>query len=225
MKTIATFLILFASLLMNAQPLPKSTVDVSGEGTISVVPDQVAITVRVEHEGKIPKEVKQMNDRTINDVFQYLKNAGVDDKSVKTEYLNLNKNYDYNTKTYSYVANQTLRIQLKDLTKYETVMNGLLETGINRIDGIAFSSSKSSELEREARKKAVLDAKMKAEEFATTLGQSIGKAVHISEFQNVSYPTPYLKSAMAMDAGSVNQTLSPGEMEISIRVNVSFELN
>ncbi len=225
MKTFTISLILFSTLFMNAQNPPKPTVDVSGEGTVMVVPDQVAITIRVEHEGNNPKEVKQMNDRVVNDVFQYLRKAGIDEKYVKTEYMNLNKNYDYNKKTYSYVANQTISIQLKDLTKYESLMNGLLETGINRINGITFSSSKASELESQARIKAILQAKLKAEEYASALGQSIGKAVHISEFQNVPNPMPMYKSAMMMSDSEGSQTMAPGEMEIKVLVNVSFELN
>jgi uncharacterized protein len=225
MKTIAISLILFSTLLMNAQNPPKPTVDVSGEGTVTVVPDQVAISVRVEHEGNNPKEVKQMNDRTVNDVFQYLKKAGIDEKYVKTEYINLNKNYDYNKKTYSYVANQTISIQLKDLSQYESVMNGLLETGINRINGITFSSSKAPQLESQARVKAIQQAKLKAEEYVAALGQTIGKAIHISEFQNVSNPMPMYKSAMMMSDSEGSQTIAPGEMEIKVQVNVSFELN
>jgi uncharacterized protein YggE len=225
MKTIAISLILFGSLLMNAQNSPKPTVDVSGEGIVTVVPDQATITVRVEHEGKDPKEVKQMNDQTINEVFKFIKKAGIDEKYVQTEYLNLNKNYDYNKKTYNYVANQTISIQLKDLTKYETLMNGLLETGINRIQGIAFSSSIASQLESQARVKAIQQAKLKAEEYTAALGQSIGKAVHISEFQNVQNPVPMYKSAMMMSDSEGSQTMAPGEMEIKVWVNVSFELN
>jgi len=38
-------------------------------------------------------------------------------------------------------------------------------------------------------------------------------------------PSPMFKSAMMMDSGSAQQTLAPGEMQISVRVNVSFELN
>ena len=210
---------------MNAQIEPKPSVDVRGEGVVNVVPDQVTITARVEHSGTNPKEVKKMIDRTVNEVFQFLKQAGIDSKYVKTEYLNLTKNYDYKTKTYNYAANQTISIKLKDLSKYESVMNGLLETGINRIDGISFSSSKEAQLQSEARIKAIQNAKQKATEYASVLGQSIGKALQISEFQNVATPRPMMRSTMAMDASSEGQTMSPGEMEIRVVVNVSFELN
>jgi len=222
MKTIATTLILFSTLMMNAQTPPKPSVDVSGEGVVSIVPDQVAITVQVENEGDNPSEVQKKNDQTISEVLKYLKKSGIGEKMVQTQHIRLHKNYDYNTKTYSYVANQSLVIKLDDLTKYPTLMNGLLDTGINRIDGINFLSSKQKELEQEARTKAIMNAKTKASEYALALGQSIGKAIHISEFQPSSAPGPMFK-AMAMDASQA-PTMAVGEMEIRIQVNVSFEL-
>ena len=75
-------------------------------------------------------------------------------------------------------------------------MNGLLDTGINRINGIQFSSSNSEALQREARIKAIENAKQKATEYASVLNQSIGKALKISEFQNVSAPMPMLRSCL-----------------------------
>ncbi|PKA84376.1 hypothetical protein ATE92_2564 [Ulvibacter sp. MAR_2010_11] len=226
MKKICTLLILFTTLIMTGQTKPEATVDVTGEGIVYVVPDEVNITVRVENTGKNPKELKQENDRVVNSVFAFIKSMGIDNKYVKTEYIQLNKNYEYNTKTYTYAANQSISIKLKDLSKYESLMNGLLETGINRIDGISFESSKKASLESEARKKAVANAKMKAEEYASVLNQSIGKAVSISEFQASTFPQPMYKSAMmAQESSGDQQTIAPGEMEIRLTVNVSFLLN
>ncbi len=105
-------------------------------------------------------------------------------------------------------------------------MKGLMDSGINRIDGVNFSSSKKEELESQARKKAVEDAKMKATEYAGALNQTIGKAALISEYRNSVGPQPMYKSAMMSDeSGSGQQTIAPGEMEIRATINVSFYLN
>ncbi len=225
MKPLLTLTLVLITTFMTAQQLKKPTVDVSGEGIVNVVPDQVTISVRVEHTGSNAKEVKLKNDQIINQVLQFVKQAGIEEKHVRTEYIRLSKNYEYNTKTYNYAANQSVTIKLIDLSKYEDIMDGLLETGINRIDGISFSSSQQKELEAEARKKAVVNAKQKAMEYAGVLEQTVGKAVHISEFQQVNTPSPVLRSMSFDEASSSKQTIAPGEMQISARVNVSFELN
>ncbi len=230
MKTIPLiFLFLISNLLISQNTDLQPNVSVTGEGTVPVVPDKVTINVQVENKGENPKTLKQENDRIINTVLGFIKSMHVKDSDVKTLYIKLNKNYDYQTKTYSYVANQSITIQLKDLSKYEDLMNGLLESGINRIDGVYFSSSKEKELQSQARKKAIQNAKKKAEEYATVLNQSIGKAITISEFAGNSFPGPLnRKVEMVMSSGnssSNSQTISFGEIEIKATVNVSFILN
>jgi uncharacterized protein YggE len=208
-----------------AQNNLKPMVEVSGEGVVRVVPDEATISLRVENTGNNPKALKKENDRIVNEVLSFLKSQKINDKYVKTEYIRLSKNYDYNTKAYNYAANQSISVKLTDLDKYEAVMNGLLESGINRIDGISFSTSKQSALESEARKKAVTHAKMKAEEYAGVLNQGVGKALSIRENVSFTPPSPLLRSAMQMDSsGGGEQTMAPGEMEVRVTIYISFEL-
>ena len=226
MKTISTLLILLISTTMMAQTNPQPTVNVTGEGIVLVVPDEVTINVRVENTGKNSKELKSINDRVVNDVLAMVKRMGIADKDVQTEYVRLSKNYEYNTKTYNYAANQSVSIRVRDLKMYESLMNSLMDSGINRIDGISFSSSNKAALESQARKKAIENAKMKAEEYSGVLNQSIGKAISISEYRTDNNPQPvYRTMAMQSDTSGGQQTLAPGEMEIRVNVNVSFLLN
>jgi len=226
MKTINTILILLFSAIMMAQNNPQPTVDVKGEGIVRVVPDEVTVNVRVENTGKNAKELKSLNDGIVNDVLATIKRMGVEPKDVQTEYVRLSKNYEHNTKTYNYSANQSISIKIRDLKKYESLMNGLMDSGINRIDGISFSSSNKTKLESQARKKAIENAKMKAQEYAGVLDQKIGKAVSISEFNGTTNPQPMYRSmAMQSDTSGGQETIAPGEMEIRVNVNVSFLLD
>tara|TARA_R110000787_G_scaffold59922_14_gene135962 strand:+ start:29610 stop:30311 length:702 start_codon:yes stop_codon:yes gene_type:complete len=231
-KNLFILIILLSNLAMSQNNIQTTimqpTVDVMGEGIVKVVPDEVTINVQVENKGQNPKDLKQKNDLIINDVLVFIKSMKIADKQVQTEYVKLNKNYDYQTKTYSYVANQSISIYLKDLELYESLTNGLMERGINRIDGISFSTSKIKELKSQARTKAMQNAKMKAEEYTKVLNQSIGKAVSISEFSNTSYPGSVNRKTMMMssDASEMEQqTISVGEIEVVTKINVSFLLN
>ncbi|MCF4102633.1 SIMPL domain-containing protein [Gillisia sp. M10.2A] len=225
-----SILLLFAALgtfAVQAQqiPTPPPTVNVTGEGIVKVAPDQVTIKSRIEHEGKDVQEVKRKNDNTVNSIIKYLKSQGIAEKNIQTDYLNLNKNYNYNDKTYSYVANQAISIKLEDLKNYEKIMSGLLEAGLNRIDGIQFKSSEMEKHKTEARRKAVLNAKRKALEYVNPLGQNIGKAVSISEIETSNYQPVYRMEMMkASDAGGSQETIAPGELEVSVKVNIGFLL-
>ena len=226
MKRVTTLLIVLISTVMIAQTTPQPTVDVTGVGIVNIVPDHVTVSVRVENTGKDAKLVKQLNDAAISEVFSFMKSMKIDDKDIQTEYIRLSKNYEYNTKTYNYAANQSMKIKLRDLSQYEKLMNGLLQSGINRIDGVSFASSEVKQLESQARKNAMLNAKMKATEYAGALNQTIGKALSISEFNQGNPSPPMYKRAMAMsDESGGGQTIAPGELEVRVTVNVSFVLN
>lgn len=222
MKKSFLFLAMLITAITFAQD-QKNTVSVIGTGIVNIVPDKVVINSRVEHTGKSAIEVKKQNDKVVNDVIKYLKSRGIDSKHIQTEYIRLNKEFNYNTKDTFYSANQAISIQLQDLKKYEDIMSGLLNSGLNRIDGIEFQTSKKEELQSEARKKAVLDAQMKARDYAEALGQSIGAAIKISEVQTDQYQPVY--RVMEMKADSAEQeTIAPGEMEVRVKVNVDFLL-
>lgn len=227
MKKLFFVLAVIATMPIFAQQnLERSMVSVTGEGVVKVEPDEVLIKSRIEHEGSSAAEVKKQNDEVVNKVIKYLKSQNIDEKDIKTEYINLNKRYDYNDKTYSYVANQAISIRLQDLKDYEKIMKGLLENGLNRIDGIQFKSSEMEKYEKEARKLAVLDAQNRARELAQPLGQDIGKAVSISEMDYNNFQPVYrMDEAVEMSAAKGSQqTIAPGELEIKIKVNVGFEL-
>lgn len=215
------------SLGINAQQKEfLSTVSVTGESTLFVTPDYALIRVSVEHNGNDPQSVKANNDAVINTVFKIIKKHKIKDKDVFSERVNLNKRFDYQKKKYHYTASQSLKITLRDLSKYEALMQGLLNSGINRIDGVQFKASNLEEVKSQARIKAILNAKEKAVAYAQALGQQTGKAITISE-SGYSAPMPvrsYEVKAMAMDAAEEIQTIAAGDIEIKARVYVVFEL-
>lgn len=227
-KALLLFGLLVGVTAMAQQPQQFNYVSVVGEGTVTAVPDQVVIRARVEHTGESAQEVKSQNDKVISDLIVYLEEFGIPTENVKTEYLRLRKEQNYNTKEEYYAANQALSIRVEDIDSYEELMGGLLDKGLNRIDGISFETSKEDELQIEARKKAVLDAREKAQQYAQALGQEIGQAIEIRE-NGSSGPQPILRATAMMkteasyDSGSGPQ-IAPGELEITTRINVSFLL-
>jgi len=223
-------ILLFSVGMVQAQEVKTvPQISVSGEGKIKVTPDEAIITVAVENTGKEAAEVKKKNDEIVDKVLKLIKQRGIPTADYQTQRVNLYKNYDYNTKKYNYVANQTISIHLKDLTKYDKLMMDLVDSGINSIQGVEFKSSKIKEFERDARKKAMVDAKQKAEDYVSVLvGQKVGKALVISDNSYTNYPRPVYASMKSVDVAyeqmPEKETLAIGEIEIISNVSVSFVL-
>lgn len=229
MKKTALIFILAFTTLLEAQELKQvPMINVSGEGKIKVVPDQALVSISLETKGTNAADVKKENDIKMDAVMKYIKKANIAKEDFQTQRVSLNPNYDYDKKKHNYLATQSVQILLKDLSKYDALVDGLVEIGINRIDNVEFKSSKFTLLQSDARKLAIKDAKAKAEDFVFVLGQKVGKAITISDNSQNYNPQPirYAMKTMAMagDAVELRETLATGEIEIIVNVSVSFIL-
>jgi uncharacterized protein YggE len=202
-------------------------ISVNGEGKVKVVPDQATILATIETKGNNAKDVKKQNDQKIEAVLKFIKKMNLAPADYNTQRVSLNPEYDYEKKKHNYNATQTIEIVLKDLSKYDELMEGLVDEGINRIDNVTFQSSKLAQYQSEARKLAMKEAKLKAEDYVSVLGQKVGRAMTISDNSQTYYPQPVRYAAMKMemsDAQAPRETLAVGEINITANVSASFIL-
>lgn len=231
MKKLILFVIcLFTVLAFSQEVKPIPQISVMGEGKVKVVPDQVVILATVETKGNNAKDVKKQNDIQMDAVLKLLKSMNLASADFKTKRVSLNPQYDFEKKKHSYNATQTIEILLRDLSKYDELMEGLVVQGINRIDNVTFQSSKLTQYQSEARKLAMREAKTKAEDYVSVLGQKVGMAITINDNSQTYYPQPVYASmkTMSMDesaaAAPQRETMAIGEIEIIANVSVSFKL-
>ena len=228
MKKELMILAMLCITVSNAQELKQvPQISVTGEGEIKVVPDQAVITATVETKGNVAKEVKKQNDQQIELVLKLIKKMNLAPTDYKTQRVSLNPQYDYEKKKTTYNATQTIEILVRDLSKYDPLMEGLVDQGVNRIDNVVFQSSNLSKYQSEARKMAMKDAKSKAEDYVGVLGQKVGKAMVIADNSQSYNPQPVyarlMKTEMS-DMVSPRETLAAGEIKITANVSVSFLL-
>lgn len=226
-KALLILSMLFISMSYGQEIKQVPQINVSGEGKVKVVPDQASIAVTVETKGNNAKDVKKQNDEKIEAVLKFIKKMNLALADYKTQRVSLNPQYDYEKKKHSYNATQTIEILLKDLSKYDELMEGLVDEGINRIDNVTFQSSKLAQYQSEARKLAMKEAKLKAEDYVSVLGQKIGRAMTISDNSQTYSPQPMYASMKTMemsDTRAPRETLAVGEINITANVTVSFIL-
>jgi uncharacterized protein YggE len=203
-------------------------INVSGEGKVKAVPDQAFISVSVDTKGNNATDVKKQNDAVVEKVVKAIRNFNLPKEDVQTKRISLNPTYDWDKKKYTYNAMQTIEILLKDLNQYDALMEKLVDAGINRITNVDFRSSKIEQYKSEARKQAMKEAKLKAEDYVSVIGQKVAKALTISDNTQVYYPQPmYEMKAMAnqMADAAPRETLAIGEITVTANVNVSFILD
>lgn len=228
MKKIVLILgVLFMTMSYSQEQKQVPMINVSGEGKVKVAPDQALISISIETKGTKADDVKRENDKKMDAILKFIKKSNIATEDFQTQRISLNPNYDYEKKKYNYLATQSVQILLKDLSKYDALMEGLVEIGINRIANVEFKSSKMIQLQADARKLAMKEAKVKAEDYVSVLGQKIGKAILILDNSQIYVPQPrlYAMKSMAMDESAPRETLAIGEIEITANVSVNFILD
>ena len=119
-------------------------------------------------------------------------------------------------------------IDLRDVSRVEQLMTDVLKAGVNGIDDIDFRSTQIRKHKDQARVMAIRAAREKAVALTGEIGQTIGKAYSIveegtsREFSNsVGSNT---RSSVGGNYSETEGTIALGQISISARVVVSFEL-
>jgi hypothetical protein len=212
-----------------AQAPPPRLVTTTGVGEVKVVPDEVAISLGVDVLDKDLAKSRAEGDARIKKSVGAAVAAGVAEKDVQTTAVSIRPEWEYrgpNERVFiGFRTSQTLTIVLRDVAKYEVLLTGLLKAGVERLDGIHWRSSKVEALQADARLIAVRNAREKARALAEALGQSIGPAYMINdEPQFEPVPRMPMYKEMALATPEQGAPIEPGEMTITARVSVGFEL-
>ncbi|WP_018477375.1 SIMPL domain-containing protein [Pontibacter roseus] len=228
---IALLLLLVSVLQVQAQQqIQPPLVNVNGIGEVKLQPDEVVINLGVEMREKTLEQARKQTDSKAAAIIAYLRKQGVDAKDIQTSYVNLQPIYtsgEYGKANPDfYLAQKSMTIVIRKLNRFDELLSGLYDNGVNRIDGIHFRVKDVEKHKAEARKRALADAKQKANAMTSELGAKVGKVYAINESTpiNGGPRIAYAKSAMmeadmAQDGGP---SIAGGEVTITSHVGVSF---
>ncbi len=213
------------------------TIKVTGTAEIQVVPDTATFSFAVSKKNKSVAVAKKENDETIMKVTDLAKRFNIPATDVKTDYIRVseatkrvkipNSDDDYEEVFDGYRVNRSLVIKLRDMSKFESFLTALIDAGVNDVDNVVFSSSEIRKYKDQARAQAIQAAKEKAQDIASSINQSIGKAVSIEEKDIDGYVSPYANrtSNNFSTAENLTENAAVGAISIKAQVEAEFILN
>lgn len=225
---VAITVVLFAGIGFAEDKEPARFVRVSGTAEVKVVPDRAVIELGVERQNASASLAKQAEDAAARKILDSLHANGIEEKDIQTAFLSLRPQYNYRKglRISNFIAQQTLTVTVRDLTKVDRLLQELISAGGNRIDSIQYETSDPRKYRDQARELAVKAALEKAQALAHALGQEIGKAQSIEETPESGYSVGGLPNSSVeyySNSRSAPAT-SAGQNRISASVTVSFEL-
>ncbi|TDL99225.1 MAG: hypothetical protein C4K58_08075 [Flavobacteriaceae bacterium] len=232
MKTISTFFFLLVSFIglqaQNFEFQNKSFIEVQGESKKEIEPDEIYINIYLSEDQSKGKETVAVQEKKLMAIVSKL---GIDAKNLvltggSSQYNNYLVNRDGNSTYKSY------SLKTKSALEASKV---LYELDLAKVNGASIGSvdhSQRKTFEAETRIAAIKDAKAKAKELTSALGNTLGNPLVIRESNYYNAPV-YAKAAYAMDAAVEAagtpydqgfEDMSYKKITIQSTVNATFEI-
>ena len=205
----------------------QDQIRVTGTATITAEPDIATTDVGVQTYHSEVDEAVAENNRKIGASISALRQEGIAEEDMQTSQFSIYPQRDYANnrpnEIIGYQVNNMLSVTLRDLDAIGETLQAAIDAGANSINGVNFTVEDSTALRDEARAEAVRDARRRAEIMAEAAEIQLGSVIYISE---MSYPGPVMMRA-EYDEAAVGSgvPIEPGELELTISVEVTFDID
>jgi uncharacterized protein YggE len=156
-----------------AAPENVRTLNVNGLGQVYLTPDIAYIYIGVHNESATVSEAVDANKTQTTSVIDAIKKAGVAEKDINTTNFSIYPSQQYGpdgTVTGTmYMVDNTVFVTVRDLDGLGDLLDSAISAGANNINSIQFDVADKTAAMKEARAKAVENAKTQAQELANPL--------------------------------------------------------
>ena len=211
-------------------------ISVSGSAEVKVAPDEIWLDVLVETRSVTLEPARIENDEKITQAVKFLKSIGIKGSDVQTDFISVQPEYDSNRSRFvpvAYVVQKSVKVRITNVTSFQTVLTGLLNSGVNRVNNVEFRTTQLWKYRDQARAMAVRAAKEKAESLVSEIGVKLGKPCNINATDNMwSYYGNRMNSfnnvanqnitGAPAQSGDYEDAFAMGQISVSANVNVSF---
>ncbi len=228
---------------VGAGVMATNMITVSGYGESFGAPDIATFSFSVSAEKKTVAAAQAEATDKINAITEYLATAGIDKKDIRTTDYSVYPQYDYQTQACQpgvycsggkqvlrgYQVRQTTTVKIRDTAEAGDILAGVGEKGATEVSALDFTFDNPTQLEDDARGKAIADAKEKAHELSKQLGVRLVRVVSFNE-NSGGYPSPMYSRDMAYGVGGMaeNKATAPeisiGQNKVQSQVSVTYEI-
>ena len=196
------------------------TVTTTGHGTITIVPDEATVTAGVHTQAASAAEALAANGRLMNQVVAALKRAGGDE--LQTQQVSLYPQSNEQGQVTAYTADNSVSAKAK-IAEAGDLVDAAVQAGANTISGPSLGVSDRAARYRDALKKAVEDARAKAQALADAGGFGVGPVSIVSEQAGGGGPVPVFDSAVRAQKSEATP-IEPGTQDVTADVSVTFRI-
>ena len=200
---------------------PRS-IAVLGEGMARVKPDVITLRLGVEVTAQTPAAALSRARENSERVLQRLHEQGVAESDLQTTGFNVFRIQDGpppapgQQPPSSYRGYASIGVKVGDVARAGTIVETAMQAGATALEGLHYGLLDDSQLRLVAIADAVRAARPRAEAAASAAGLRLGSVRAVAELD----PATPMRPAM----GGGTEGVAPGEIEVLVRVNVTFDV-
>jgi uncharacterized protein len=200
------------------------TIQVSGEGAVSVEPDRARLLMRVSETRTRVADAKASVDAKAMQIQKMLIAMGIEKNQISASELLIQRadhvSPPQGQRNENYIVSRQITVTIADITRLDTVLDRSVSLGINEIWQVELYSSREQHIKLEALRLAAQDARRKAETLAAEFNRVLGK-VHMGEHEFGGSGPIY---RMALQHNDAAPEFLRGTIRIDARVAVVYEM-
>jgi uncharacterized protein YggE len=224
-----TFLLVMIAAPLLPQVGPRrAVVRASGEGIISVRPDQVRVNISVTTGAATAQEAAETNAADTSKVMGALRAALGATAEIRTLGYSLGQRYNNTTRQYDgYNATNSIEVTISDISLAGKAIDTAAGTGVNTVSigGIRFTIKDSAPVRMQALRQATGQARQNAEAIASGLGRSLGAVMVAQEGSSVTVTPIDVRLTAGAGAVAAPTPVEPGNVDVRATVAIEAEMN
>jgi uncharacterized protein YggE len=197
-------------------------VSVAATGNVAAEPDMAYVSIGVLVDADTAKDGLARNSNVIAKLIDGLKALGIAPEDIQTTSVNVGPRYvqgkDSQPPTFSgYRVTNQVRLTVREIKRLGEILDAAVTLGANQVNGVTFDISNAETLKDEARKQAMVNAKRRAELYATAAGAQLGNVLTVSEDVNAG---PWVMPSAGLQAAPIEA----GRRTLTVGVHVTYGL-
>jgi uncharacterized protein YggE len=203
----------------------RGTIVVSGTGRVGVEPDIADLRLGVAVSRPTVAAARSEAAKVMDAILAAVDAAGVARRDVRTALLSVQPRYDYRESRApaltGYELANVVEVTVRDLTKLGDVVDGTLAAGATSMDALSFRVDDPSPADAEARRRAMTEARARADVLAEAAGLAIEGVADIVEGGPGRPPIPKAER-MALATADVSTPVESGSLDVAVTVTVTY---
>jgi len=193
----------------------------SGMDSVKVKPDQAELQATATATAGSSKAALDEASSKLQRVTERMRALGIADDDLSTDPVNTYQDWE----SKDWTANVTLRVRVADVNRAGEILAEANAAGADSVSGPYFSLEDQDAAYNEAMKKAIENARTKAEAAATQMGVTVTGVVSVDETPGAGQPPVMMAADAAAAQESADAKAVPvqmGDQEIFASVTVTF---